>query len=56
MLEIQRKKFIFDRFGRKQETFMKMETELSLLSPPATPPLESNKVSQSTLRRFGEKE
>lgn len=25
-----------------------METELSLLSPPATPPLELNKVSQST--------
>lgn len=23
-----------------------METELSLLSPPATPPLESNKVSK----------
>lgn len=26
----------------------KMETELALLSPPATPPLDSIKVSQST--------
>lgn len=27
-----------------------MEAELSLLSPPATPPLELSKVSQSTLK------